>query len=360
LWYSEQATLVEYGIARFTGNPSGSPNQESAKITIEEPLALISVMRYFELNFHTLESNIRRRLQDDKGTALEEAVLLVITKLLQDKRKLSSIFEFYGQSPSWARCTAKIVTRNSSGNYEAFSIDKPINPRSIIAFSANSPEDVTNWLNEGEAGWCIPSRLMGPDLMARLKLSNGKILLLVVQAKCRTTGNIDTVKPEVTVDAIKSLTPERYFGSLVRNQLDLAPDILFTVAQREMDRASDDAQLEVEQRIDSMLDAINQGDRFTGPKYNILRLVAAFPLDVNFKSSSLAVKQVLSQDTHALAKLSRTALMAELAINLDTRSFLNQLNGTLKRSHTQLEEGSDGKAKGDTPKAKRRNVKQTD
>ena len=63
---------------------------------------------------------------------------------------------------------------------------------------------VTCWLKDGQAGWCIPGNMMGPDLMARL-LINGKRVLMVIQAKCRTTGNKDkTMSANATAEAIIS------------------------------------------------------------------------------------------------------------------------------------------------------------
>ena len=212
----EQESLVEYGVARFV------PEGGKTKITIEEPLVLISIMRYFESNYCTLES--QRRLQDAQGVESEGAVLLAMTRLLQDQRQLRSIVEFYGESPSWAGCTAQIVARTSSGNFEAFAIDNLTIMRSTFAFSAKSPKDVKCWLESGEAGWCIPGNLMGPDLMTRIRLSNGRLLVLVIQAKCHAAGNVDTGSARVLVAAIRSLIPSRFFHSLVCNQVGVLLD----------------------------------------------------------------------------------------------------------------------------------------
>lgn len=207
MWFLERESLVEYGLARFIGN----------EVTVEEPLALVSIVRYFESRHLTLSGNIRRRLQDDKGTAFEELVLLAVTKLLRDGQRLKDVFQFHHQTPSWARCTARIVTRTSSGDFEGFDIvdDKPLLPSHGVAFYAKGPDDVKRWLESGQAGWCVPGTLMGPDLMAWLRLSNGKALLLVIQAKCYFTGNKDTVSAEVTAKAIQSLIPRNFFASLV-------------------------------------------------------------------------------------------------------------------------------------------------
>ena len=217
LWWVEQESLVEYGIAHFLQGPSTGGKER--QVVVDEPLALLSVTRYFETHSYTLTGNVRQKLQSNKGAAFEEAVLLAMTRLLQGQNRLRDILEFNHETPPWANCTAKIVARNSSGEFEAFAIEGSFNPRSTFAFSAKSPEDVASWLESGVAGWCIPDIQMGPDLMARLQLDDGQLLLLIVQAKCYFSGNIDTLKAEVSAKAIESLIPERFYKSIVRNQL---------------------------------------------------------------------------------------------------------------------------------------------
>ena len=219
LRWPELQPLVRFGIARFVGDGP------SAKVTVEEPLALVSIMRHFESNFYTLEDSVRTHLQTNQGTAFEEVLLLALTRLLQRQQPLSNLFQFPDEElPPWAQHKAQIVARNSSGEFHAFAIENPIQPATIFAFPAETPEEVTLWLQSGEAGWCLPGDFMGPDLMARLLLDNGKHLLLVIQAKCQSSGNNDTLRADVAADAIRSLTPANFFRSLVCNDLGILWD----------------------------------------------------------------------------------------------------------------------------------------
>ena len=59
-----------------------------------------------------------------------------------------------------------------------------------------------------------------------------------------------------------------------------------------------------------MLAAINKQDRFTDGEYNILRIVAAYPLAVDFNSQSFQEK--LPIDKHVLAQINGATLMAKL------------------------------------------------
>jgi len=103
-----------------------------------------------------------------------------------------------------------------------------------------------------------------------------------------------------------------------------------------------------------MLGAINHGDSFPGLQYNILRVVAAFPLGADFKSSRGAVQEALGEDRHPLARLSRATLTAELATCQDCKSLLGKLNGKLKTARAELDEGSDDEAGGDVGRLNRK------
>jgi len=187
-------------------------------LVVQEPLALVSITRYFETHHGlTIDGNIEARLQDDQGTGFEEVVLLALTEPLQDGPKLKDIFEFHCPIPKWANLTARIVTRTSTGAFENFdSIHaRPKLPTIGVAFYAKNLEDIKTWLESGGADWCVPGTLMGPDLMAWVQLSNGKRLLLVIQAKCHSWGNIDTLRAEATAGAIRSLIPKRFFAPKV-------------------------------------------------------------------------------------------------------------------------------------------------
>jgi len=101
-----------------------------------------------------------------------------------------------------------------------------------------------------------------------------------------------------------------------------------------------------------MLEATNLGSpSSTGALSNILCVVAAFPLDVNFNAKSKPIKAALKKDNLPLAKLSQVALTAELATCQDGKSLVEQFK-SLKRTPAELEESSD-----EGPNVKRRRGK---
>jgi hypothetical protein len=132
-------------------------------------------------------------MQSVKGLAFEEAMLLSCTRLFHLGAPLSDVFQFYRKVPEWANQKARIVSRKGQ-ELEVSDIanGNPILPSTGVTY-AKDLSNVKEWIESKQSAWCIPGELMGPDLMAWLQLEDGKLLLLLIQAKCHLEGNIDTL-----------------------------------------------------------------------------------------------------------------------------------------------------------------------
>ena len=90
------------------------------------------------------------------------------------------------------------------------------------------------------------------------------------------------------------------------------------------------------QETNDMLEAINKAeDCFTGARYNVLRVVAAYPLDANFVTRSLEVQNALNEDNHPLASLEHAPLLSALTRSDATPSVLSSLSMSLKRIRSE-------------------------
>ena len=205
LWSAEpeHQGLVEYGVAQFVDINEGA-------IRVEEPLALTSILCHLEETSHTIECNIKADFQVNCRLWFEEAVLLIVTRMLEKPVTLSNIFEFHGTIPEWAHSSVRIVTQLPHVDPSPFSISTPFDPTLIVTCSAKDPEAVAHWLREGQGAWCIPAVGMGPDLIACLELEGGKQLVLFIQAKWHSSSNIETTSMDITAKAIKSVTPRKF------------------------------------------------------------------------------------------------------------------------------------------------------
>jgi hypothetical protein len=100
-----------------------------------------------------------------------------------------------------------------------------------------------------------------------------------------------------------------------------------------------------------MLETINLGSQpFTGGKYNILRVVAAHPLDVDFNSRSSVLMNELSKINLPLARLLPEVFTTELATTSAGQQLVDLFREILKRAREEDEEGEAG------PSTKKRKV----
>ena len=169
-------------------------------------------MHYFDSRNLTLFTWIQRELDSNPGAGFEATLVFVMTSLFQGISTLGSSFIFW-EKPLWADLPAQIVARSASGTFENFTVHGFKAPLAGVVYYAETPADVQDWLEHGQAPWCRPKSSMGPDLLTRVKLDDDKVLLLVVQAKCHLSGNPSgtTITADKTADAIRSVTPRQFF-----------------------------------------------------------------------------------------------------------------------------------------------------
>ena len=122
-----------------------------------------------------------------------------------------------GNVLDWAHQRGYVVSRKGQ-ELEVSDIvnGNPVIPSAGVAYYAENPNDVKDWITSKQNIWCIPGRYMGPDLLAWLRLEDGKLLLLLIQAKCYLEGNIDTLVPRATSKAIQSLSTDKFYTASVR------------------------------------------------------------------------------------------------------------------------------------------------
>jgi hypothetical protein len=240
--------------------------------------------------------------------------------MLQNKRMLKDIFKFLDEDQSWTSCRAQVVTQAHPGDFRPFDIvtSEPAIPPAGVAFCARSPEDVRQWITGGrEAGWCVPGKHMGHDVMTWIRLDDGEILLLAVRVEPYLNDDLDTVTTErIPAAKIHVNTPEQK-------------------KERKMVNAALKA-------ISTLPEAFTQG------QYDILRVIIAFPVLTGGRYASgyasryvFRVEDVFGQDDYILALSSRTALVAVLATIPHGSSIMEMLKETLQRTRAEADLNGD-------------------
>jgi hypothetical protein len=108
-----------------------------------------------------------------------------------------------------------------------------------------------------------------------------------------------------------------------------------------------------QRKINDMLKKVNLRDEGrTRGKYHILRVVAAFPRNINLTSRPDAVQKALLEDEHPLVSLPHTSLTSVIATTPTGSDMIRQLHDSLNRKGgADGNDGNDGVE--DTLKSKR-------
>jgi len=253
--------LVEYGIARLGEDHDGQ---------IVEPLAFLSAIKWFEAHDITkLSADIRLRAGDSgksRGYAFEDAVVLYLLRGLGTPVFPNTIFSFHPEfTPSWADEKAQIqVVARLGGDYIPVNImeEAPQNPGLCIVRYAETIDDVINWIEtlDSAPAILISSDLFGPDVLLKVKLwsestAKPRIIIVMARLKSNTRDNKATLDDHAQTlsNALTSLHPE-HWPHEQRQKL-----------------------------IDTM------------KKYDVLRVVAGYPLTPDFGSEAKSVTQAISR-----------------------------------------------------------------
>ncbi|KAF8523132.1 hypothetical protein BU17DRAFT_86285 [Hysterangium stoloniferum] len=254
---------VEYGIARLCENHQNHQGQ------ITEPLAFLSIMKWFETQ-NDLSLN-----QHSRGYGLR------------------IIFKFYGTTPVWANQEARIVAR-LNGNEVPVDIlgNLPMNPALGVVHYAETIEEIIGWIDGSPTASAVlvTSHLFGPDMIIRLQ--DG--IFLMGQAKSYLDGNKNELSAATIVSALDSLNPAHWFKQ--------------------------QSQLRRQKLIDTL------------QRYKILRFIAGYPLPPDLDLEAPSVKTAHSKlGSVVLATFNLDDFRAKFISHGENRNALQPMEHALAR-----------------------------
>ncbi|KAH7052417.1 hypothetical protein BKA62DRAFT_818341 [Auriculariales sp. MPI-PUGE-AT-0066] len=202
--------LVEIGIGRFAKPFAG---KQVIKVIFNENLILIALWAWFRLAPPGGKSRLHRYLQLGKAAAnpaiagfgWEDVVAYMLCRWFVGAQpvQLNTVFDFFGREPTWATDTASLVQTlledQSSDAKTAGKITAVLASTGTtlgLSYQTSKPEQTfkaiqPRLLEEDTGGifqqrgyaFIKPDESMGPDLLAIARLSDGTLLLIVVQCK---------------------------------------------------------------------------------------------------------------------------------------------------------------------------------
>ena len=206
----DEATYVEYGFARFV-------DAETKTVAVDEPLVLLAATRWINANHRTSYKFFAKQIEvQDRGTnGFENYIAFCIDMMFSSRRRLNEVFLFNGSIPSWCNLEAELVSlqRTALDHVE----ESPVRHFTSFGSSVNlgvdatSPEETSKWLeHRSHTPICFPHLSMGPDLIFILRLSDGSLIWVALQAKY-STGKQGSLSRNLLRRAMRSVTPCHFF-----------------------------------------------------------------------------------------------------------------------------------------------------
>ena len=213
----DEATYVEYGFARFV-------DAETKTVAVDEPLVLLAATRWINANHRTSYKFFAKQIevQDRSSNGFENYIAFCIDMIFSSKRRLNEVFLFNGSTPSWCHLEAELVSLQRITCLDGD--DHIIEESSVSHFTSSgssvnlgidattiSPEETSKWLeHRSHSPICFPHLSMGPDLLFILRLSDGSLIWVALQAKY-SAGKNGSLSRKFLRHAMRSVTPCHFF-----------------------------------------------------------------------------------------------------------------------------------------------------
>lgn len=206
----DEATYVEYGFARFV-------DSETKTVAVDEPLVLLAATQWINNHHGTRYKLFAKQihLHDPNSNGFENYIAFCIDMMFSSCRRLSDVFAFVGTPPDWSALDAELVAlyttpldvvEESSVRHYLFS-----GPSVTLGTNAKSLEETSSWLeHQTRSAICFPQVSMGPDLIFILRLSDGSLIWVVLQAKY-SVGKNGSLSRKFLRQAMRSVTPASFF-----------------------------------------------------------------------------------------------------------------------------------------------------
>jgi len=225
----DEATYVEYGFARFI-------DAETKTVAVDEPLVLLAATHWINANHRTSYKSFAKeiKINDRDSNGFENYIAFCIDMIFSSKRRLNEVFSFDGSTPSWCHLEAELVSlqRTVLDDIEQSPVRHFASSGSSVnlGINATSLDATSEWLeHRSHSPICFPHLSMGPDLIFLLRLSDGSLIWVALQAKY-SKGRDGSLSRLFLRQALRSVTPCNFFldkvsilASHMENHLSLTP-----------------------------------------------------------------------------------------------------------------------------------------
>lgn len=194
------------------------------KIAIDEPLLLTTAVRWFNKGDRSITNyeDFVKMVQCPSTRPYDPTAYICacLAYALDGERPLDEIFLFPGdEAPSWATKPAQLVRVYTGSDGQVYrapveALNRLSGP--TLGFNARTRQDLSSWLTFGSgAPFCLCSASCNADLIFVLKLSNHKLIWVVLRTSGR--GTSVPLTPEELEENLDSVLPRNLFPVQVRS-----------------------------------------------------------------------------------------------------------------------------------------------
>jgi hypothetical protein len=196
---------VEYGFARFC---------DEDNVQVDEPITLLAATEFFNTRTpwttsHFLAEDMGVKSSSARGVAFEQFSAYLIGTAFKSPRRLSDVFRFVKMSPLGKMHAELVAVRLEEGelNYTTVDISSRSGPTYIMGHTSHSNQATLEWLRDPKGTvFHFPANTIGPDVILFLKLSDGRIIAVLVQCK---QISAPTLGDKATKNALRATDPEQ-------------------------------------------------------------------------------------------------------------------------------------------------------
>jgi hypothetical protein len=202
---------IELGFARFRTRPQDPCGEQ---IVVDEPLIILAAAQY--LNAHTtfgLHNHVLNKLNHaaGRGTHFEEFLAVYFAQAFGPTVCLCDLFYFGNDVPIWAESEGVelvAASRDRSFHITRHFCGDPVGTSSSLCCDLQHAADTVEWFRNPNTVLCFPDIHLGPDIVFFLRLSDGSIICVIIQAKFHSQLRLSKSNQ---ADAVSTLKPSDFY-----------------------------------------------------------------------------------------------------------------------------------------------------
>jgi hypothetical protein len=150
-----------------------------------------------------------------RGPKFEDFIAVYFAHAFGPDVRLCDVFDFGKDIPDWALLEGvELVELSSDGDHHVVdhSLNHMVGSPSPLCCNIAEATETVDWFQKPYTKMCFPDKHLGPDLVFFIRLSNGTVLCVIVQAKFRSKPRLSRQDQD---SSVCTLEPNEFYNRKV-------------------------------------------------------------------------------------------------------------------------------------------------